>query len=125
MMRLHEPSAFGLEIVMRVSNAHRRELLQTLEGLRETVTRETRAGSCEILEDCMVPNRFYWLERWRNEEEVQASLDSERISMLMAAIRLLGSVETVKRSRLAAATSKTPSLRPDSSSAQLDKGDAG
>ena len=123
MMKLHEPSAFGLEIVMHVSSAHRRELFQTLEGLRETVTREIRAGSCEILEDCMVPNRFYWLERWRNEEDVQASLDSERIAMLMTAIRLLGRVESVRRSRLADTPSRTPSSRPDLNAAQHERRD--
>jgi quinol monooxygenase YgiN len=123
MMNLPESSTFGLEIVIRASHVHRRELLQTLEGLRESVTRETRAVSFEILEDCTVPNRFYWVERWRNEEDVQASLDSERIALLMAAIRLLGSIETVRRSRTQDPPSKTTSSPAVSSAARGEEGD--
>jgi quinol monooxygenase YgiN len=103
------PQESSLEIVMRVTQAHRRELLQTLERMRETVSREARVTGCEVLEDLMVPNRFCWIERWPTDADVRASLDSDRIAMLMAAIRLFGSVETVKRASLVVATPEAPS----------------
>ena len=117
------PQEYSLEIVMRVTHAHRRELLQTLEQLRETVTHENLGTGCEVLEDSIVPNRFYWVERWLSEEDVQASLDSDRIAMLLAAIRLLGSVETVRRTHVSGAPPASPSTRRESESLQGKGGD--
>ena len=103
----HTPE-FGLEIVMRAAQSHRRELLQTLERLHETVDGEARVTACEVLEDSIVPNRFYWVERWLSADDVRASLESDRIAILMAAIRLLGSVEAVRRTRLMDPPGVTP-----------------
>lgn len=114
------PQESGLEIVMRVNQAHRRELLQTLERLRETVSLEARVTGCEVLEDLMVPNRFCWIERWPSDEDVRASLASDRIAMLMAAIRLLGSVETVRCAHLVETPHGTPASRRDRTPAPQD-----
>jgi len=91
------PGTFGLEMVVRVAHANRRELFQTLEGLRETVTAQERAASCELLEDCLVPNRVYWVERWATLQEIDEACRSDRFAMLRAAVELLGNIETVRK----------------------------
>lgn len=98
-MMLASPSEFGIEVVMRVSQGHRRELLQTLEGLHDTALRDPGMAACDVLEDAIVPNRFLWVEWWPTEAEADASSGSGRLAMLLAAARLFGTVERLKRVR--------------------------
>jgi len=88
---------FGIEVVLRVTQAHRRELLQTVERLQQRVVSEGRGGICEVFEDSVVPNRFLWTEWWPTEQAVDVSLTSDRFATLQAAIRHLGRIEVVRR----------------------------
>ena len=106
---------------MRVSQAHRRELLQTLDGMHETTVRDAGTAGCDVLEDTVVPNRFHWVEWWGTEAEAEASLHSDRLVMLLAAARLLGSVEVVRRIHATDADpGRPPRSRPLRSSAKQD-----
>lgn len=88
---------YGAQVVMRVTQGHRRELLQSLESLHKTAVEASGMSACDLMEDTVVPNRLMWVEWWRTEDEVEAALGSERLTMLLAVAGFLGSVESVRR----------------------------
>ena len=91
-----EKRPYGVEIVMRTTQAHRRELVQTLEGM---VRPDLLGGGAALycFEDVIEANRFLWMEWWPQPEEADAALTGDRIRTLLAAIRVLGTLESVRR----------------------------
>ena len=85
----------GIEVSFRSKPANRRELIQSLEMLRERVLAADRAGECLISEDLTEPNVFRWSEWWPDESDTSAIASTERFQTLLGAIRLLGSLDGV------------------------------
>ncbi len=104
-------SAFGIEVAMRTAQNHRRELTQTLEGLKDRVNATQPECDCEVFEDLAVPNRFLWSEWWPGQEESEAAEASDRFRALLGAIKVLGSLESVRKvSRTSSATQEMTRL---------------
>jgi hypothetical protein len=80
-----------VEVLLRTTGFHRRELVQTLEGLRE---RDLEA--CEVFEDAGEHNRFLWRRRCVDLAEAERWLGSEHCRTLMGAIEVLGTLEGVR-----------------------------
>jgi hypothetical protein len=80
----------GIEISFHTKPANRRELVQSLEMLRQRVLEADRPGECQISEDLTEPNVFRWCEWWPEDAETAAIVSSERFQTLLGAIRLLG-----------------------------------
>ena len=100
---MERPAGSGLriEVLFHGAQAHRRELLQTVERLRQLLTSDCGMGACEVFEDNVIPNRFLWRECWPTEQAAEASLASDRFATLQAAIRHLGRIEAMWRVHLA------------------------
>ena len=81
---------------MRTTQAHRRELVQTLEAMAGPRAGEDRLTSF-VFEDVIEANRFLWMEWWPQPEDADAALTGDRIRTLLAAIRVLGTLESVRR----------------------------
>ena len=96
MSKLKNESTCGIEVSMNTSQSNRRELIQTLEGLRDRVIRLETGCGCEIFENLGVPNRFLWLEWWPSIEECESARVSERFRALLGAIKVLGTMEALK-----------------------------
>jgi hypothetical protein len=84
-------SQVNVEVLLRTTGFHRRELIQTLEGLRE---RDLEA--CEVFEDAGEDNRFLWRRRCTDLADAERWLGSEHYRTLMGAIKVLGSLEGVR-----------------------------
>jgi len=87
-------------VVVRTTQAHRREWVQALEHLVESTPEPPFPGWGEFFEDGTVSNRFLWAEWWPEEGDLGRALGSDRLRALLAAARLLGSVEAVRKLKL-------------------------
>ena len=81
---------------MRSTPAHRRELLPTMEEIRDGRAATHREALFELLEDAVLPNRFVWLEWWPRLDDAQTSMESDAFRTLLAAVRVLGTLEFVR-----------------------------
>ncbi len=90
-MPAKEWTQFIVEVVLRTTGFHRRELIQTLEGLRAR-DREF----CEVFEDAGEDLRFLWRRRCADLAEAERWLGSEQYRTLMGAITVLGTLEGVR-----------------------------
>jgi quinol monooxygenase YgiN len=86
----------GIQVGARSTPANRRELLQTLEELRRKASADTPDCRCEIFEDLTESNRFLWTEWWPAPNEARAAMDSDGFRALLAAIRVLGTLDFVR-----------------------------
>lgn len=102
-----ERSAFviGLELSVRSDAAHRRELLQTLQNLREEAVREGVAIECRVFEDLSGTNHFLWLQWWRTQQQLESHLCSLGFRTLLGAIKVLGVLESARTVELQDSTS--------------------
>jgi quinol monooxygenase YgiN len=87
----------GVEVTIRTRQTHRRELLQTLEGLRDRLVAAETECECDVYEDLGEPNRFVWTEWWRRSESVDHAMNSQHFRTLLAAAKVLGTLESVRR----------------------------
>jgi len=85
----------GIEISFRTCPANRRELVQSLEMLRQSVLASDRASECHVAEDLTEPNVFRWCEWWPEDSDTAAIEGSDRFRALLGAIRLLGSLDGI------------------------------
>jgi len=81
---------------MTTRQSHRRELILTLEGLKDCIVASEPDCSCEVFEDLAEPNRFLWSEWWPSFEACERSKASERFGALLGAIKVLGFLESVR-----------------------------
>jgi quinol monooxygenase YgiN len=86
----------GIEVVARSTPAHRRELLQTMEEIRDVRADAHVEALFELLEDTVLPNRFVWLEWWGDLEKARTAMGSDSFRTLLAAINVLGTLESVR-----------------------------
>jgi len=96
-MNLTRPRLHGIEVVLRTSDHHRRELLQTFEELRASGADDASPLACDLYEDVTEANRFLWTEWWRLADEAEESMASARFRTLLGAIKVLGTLEVVRR----------------------------
>lgn len=87
----------GIEVAMSTSQIHRRELVQTLDGLKARVSAEEPGCACEFFEDLGRSNRFLWKEWWMTEKEADLARASDRFRALLGAVKVLGALEYVRR----------------------------
>ena len=66
----------GLELSVKSDSAHRSELLQTLQNLRQEVMIEGVSHECRVFEDLSGPNQFLWLQWWHSHHQLQDYLRS-------------------------------------------------
>ena len=93
---------------MTTQQIHRRELIQTLEGLKDRISESEPDCGCEVFEDLAVANRFLWSEWWPSVEECESAQDSERFRTLIGAIKVLGSLESVRHVSRTAGSDREP-----------------
>ena len=86
----------GIEISVEVRPEKRDEFLQAVETLSPLGEEGKQCQSQEIYEDHGQRNRFLWVERWQDNEKLQARLDSDRFRALLGAVRVLGTVEDMQ-----------------------------
>lgn len=96
MSKTKAESTCGIEVAICTSQSHRRELILTLDGLKDRIIASETDCACEVFEDLAVPNRFLWSEWWPSPGECQAAQTSERFRALIGAIKVLGSLESVR-----------------------------
>lgn len=92
---------------MSTSQNHRRELTQTLEGLKDRINATEPDCDCEVFEDLAVPNRFLWSEWWPEKEDSEVAQTSDRFRALLGAIKVLGSLESVRSVSRSSSTTQT------------------
>jgi hypothetical protein len=80
-----------IEVLMSVPDPNRRELVQTLDGLREADTELS-----EVFEDVLENSRFLWRTRCTDRATAERWMSSDHYRTLMAAIRVLGNLEDVR-----------------------------
>lgn len=89
----------GIEVAMRTSQIHRRELIQTLEGLKDRIAADESNCVCEVFEDLREANRFLWSEWWPTLADADQAQASDRFHALLGAVKVLGTLESVRRVR--------------------------
>mgnify|MGYP000045940492 CR=1 FL=1 len=94
---------------MTTSQAHRRELIQALEGLRNQAISDESECACDVFEDLGAPNRFLWTEWWRTTNEADRAQASDRFRALLGPAQLLGTLEAVRR--VSRSSAGTPAMR--------------
>jgi len=100
-------SKYGIEVAMTTSQSHRRELILTLEGLKDRIAESEPDCACEVFEDLAVANRFLWSEWWPSSDQSEAAEASERFRALLGAIKVLGSLESVRNVSRTSSTGQT------------------
>ena len=93
---------------MSTIQIHRRELIQTLEGLKQRIAANEPGCVCEVFEDLGEPNRFLWIERWPTSEDADRAQASDRFRALLGAIKVLGTLESIRRVRQTATGGRDP-----------------
>ena len=86
----------GIEISVEVKPEKRDEFLQAVDTLRPLGEEGKQCESQEIFEDHGQRNRFLWVERWQDNEMLQARLRSDRFRALLGAVKVLGTVEDLQ-----------------------------
>lgn len=92
-----KPMSWGIEVTVRAQQTHRRELLQTLEDLRDRLMDGASDCVCDFFEDLSEPNRFMWTEWWVEPEKIDEVMKSRRFRTLLGAVKVLGTLESVRR----------------------------
>jgi quinol monooxygenase YgiN len=89
----------GIEVAMSTSQIHRRELIQTLEGLKDRISADEPGCEVEVFEDLREANRFLWSEWWPTLADADRAQASDRFRALLGAVKVLGTLESVRRVR--------------------------
>jgi quinol monooxygenase YgiN len=64
-------------------------------------------SACEIFEDLERPNRFLWTEWWPDPGGLDDQVETDRFRALLGAIRVLGSLESVRQVSRRSASGET------------------
>ena len=84
---------------MSTSQIHRRELIQTLDGLKARLESDDAGCGCDFFEDLGQANRFLWQEWWSSKDAADRARSSERFRALLGAVKVLGTLESVRSVR--------------------------
>ena len=95
----------GLEIAVRSDQAHRVELLQTLQGLSGEQIGHDGCLECRVYEDVGHPTGFLWHQWWRSQQQLEENLRSVAFRTLLGAVKVLGTLESARIVELQDSTS--------------------
>ena len=95
----------GLEIAVRSDQAHRVELLQTLQGLSGEQLGQRGCMECRVYEDLGRPTSFLWHQWWRSQQHLEENLRSVAFRTLLGAVKVLGTLESARIVELQDSTS--------------------
>jgi len=76
-------------IKMTVPPEKRKELLQTLTAILGPIRREHGCISCNCYVDVEAENILFFMEEWKNSEELDIHLKSAHFAVLIGAMKLL------------------------------------
>ena len=82
----------GIEIIVEVKPEKRSEFMQAAAFLGRRRSDPEADVVTDVYEKCGNPNRFMWVERLDDTEQLKRRLDSESFHALLGAIRVLGTV---------------------------------
>ncbi len=85
--------------------AHRTELKQTLQNLSREAVSEGFSRECRVFEDLSGLNDFLWLQWWPSQRELETYLRSAGFRTLLGAIKVLGSLKSLRTVELQDSTS--------------------
>lgn len=80
----------GFEILVNVPRDKRQEFLQTCELLGNPDQRNPACMRQALFENVLESNQFLWVEHWRDTLSMDSHLKSNRFSVLLGAISVLG-----------------------------------
>jgi quinol monooxygenase YgiN len=83
------PRMVFMTIRMKVLPEKRKELMQALESLANSIKVQKGCKRCEICVSADDPNEFYLVGEWENQKELDIHLRSELFKVLMGAMSLL------------------------------------
>jgi len=90
----------GLEIAIRIYPQKRREFLQAAELFSEAAIENEGRTSCHVYEDIATPNRFFWVDRWRDDKSMAEHFKSGYFKAFIGAIEVLGELESRQEIRV-------------------------
>jgi quinol monooxygenase YgiN len=97
-------------IIIRVSMhaipRKRKELLQTIEAMSESISKERSCLSRHIYQDMENENILCLLEEWENQDDLENHLKSDRFAALLGAIDLLSERATITFDEVSSTTGK-------------------
>lgn len=80
----------GFEIMVNVPRDKRQEFLQTCDLLGASNKRSPGCLRQALFENAIEPNQFLWVEHWKDRQEMDRHLKSNRFGILLGAIAVLG-----------------------------------
>lgn len=80
----------GIQVLSTFPPENRREFIRSFEILPEFDGCEKNCSFSRLFEDVGGLNSFLWVEYWRDENAMEAYLQSDRFKTLMGAIETLG-----------------------------------
>ncbi len=80
----------GIQVLSKFPPENRREFIRSFEILPQFNGCRKSCDFCRLYEDVGELNSFLWVEYWRNEDAMEAYLQSNRFKTLLGAIETLG-----------------------------------
>ncbi len=80
----------GIQVLSKFPPENRREFIRVFKMLPPFDGYSKNCSFCRLFEDVGEPNSFLWVEVWRNENAMEAYLQSNRFKTFMGAIETLG-----------------------------------
>ena len=85
-----------MTIRMKVFPEKRKELMQALESLANSIKVQKGCKRCEICVSADDQNEFYLIGEWENQNELDIHLRSELFKVLMGAMNLLKDPQEIR-----------------------------
>jgi quinol monooxygenase YgiN len=80
----------GIQLLSKFPIENRREYIRSFKNLPEFDGCRKNCSYSRLFEDVGEINSFLWVEFWRNENSMEAYLQSDRFKTIMGAIETLG-----------------------------------
>ena len=80
----------GIQVLSKFPPENRREFIRSFEILPQFDGCEKNCDFSRLFEDVGELNSFLWVEYWRNEDAMEAYLQSNRFKTILGAIETLG-----------------------------------
>jgi quinol monooxygenase YgiN len=80
----------GIQVLSKFPPENRREFIRAFKMLPPFDGCSKNCSFCRLFEDVGELNSFLWVEYWRNENAMEAYLQSNRFKTFMGAIETLG-----------------------------------
>lgn len=88
----------GFEILVNVHRDKRQEFLQTCDLLAASNKKSPSCLRQALFENAIESNQFLWVEHWKDRQEMDQYLKSDRFGILLGAIAVLGDdTDEIKR----------------------------